>query len=44
MPKFFAEKVFGHKQHYLEMFAKWAELSKTGFYGVSSDGAKRENQ
>jgi len=23
------------KQHYLEMFAKWQELSDSGFYGIS---------
>jgi len=23
------------KQHYLEMFAKWSELSGTGFYGTT---------
>ena len=24
------------KQHYLEMFAKWQELSDSGFYGASN--------
>ena len=24
------------KQHYLEMFAKWQELSDSGFYGEST--------
>lgn len=40
MPKYFAEKVLGHwlyftsiKQHYLEMFAKWSEVSQKGYYG-----------
>ena len=26
------------KQHYLEMFAKWSELSDTGFYGTTTGG------
>ena len=25
------------KQHYLEMVAKWSELSDTGFYGSSEN-------
>ena len=26
------------KQHYLEMFAKWQELSDKGFYGEENNG------
>jgi len=26
------------KQHYLEMFAKWSEVSGTGFYGAKDSG------